>query len=161
MVLVAAATWWFFHENPEAEVRNAHQELSRLLSKTEGESAGAILLDAHILKGLFAEACEVTGDDTALVRSYTPDEMVSMILQVQGVFLHADLVFHELIIDFPTENNALVNFTAVLIGRSKIEGEEAVAETREVVSRLQKIDGKWLFSNFKLIKLSPTDEIAR
>jgi hypothetical protein len=32
-VFLAGAASWFLHEDPEAEIRNAHQELSRLLSK--------------------------------------------------------------------------------------------------------------------------------
>jgi len=67
LVLLLAVAWWFLHEDAEAEVREAHQELSRLLSKTEGE--------------------------------------------------------------------------------------EEAAETREVVSRLQKVEGKWLFSEFTLAKV--------
>ena len=38
-VLLAAAAWWFLHEDPEAEVRDAHQELTRLLSKVEDDAS--------------------------------------------------------------------------------------------------------------------------
>lgn len=152
-VLLLAAAWWFLHEDPEAEVRDAHQELTRLLSKTEGEATGAMLVDARVLQGMFADTCDVTGDAEMLAGSYTPEEMVSTIIQVQGMFLSIDLTFHELVIEFPATDDAIVNFTAVLVGRSKIEGEEAAAETREVVSRLQKIEGKWHFAEFRLAQV--------
>lgn len=153
-VLLLATAWWFLHEDREAEVREAHQELARLLSKTEGEAAGTMLVDARLLQGLFDESCEVTGDAEMLVDSYTREEMVSTIIQVQAMFDSVDLTFHELVIEFPTMDEALVNFTAVLVGRSTMtEGEEA-AETREVVSRLRNIEGEWLFSEFRLAKVS-------
>lgn len=92
-VLLLAAAWWFLHEDPEAEVRDAHQELTRLLSKSKNETAGTMLVDA------------------------------------------------------------LVKFTAVLVGRSTMTGGEEAAETREVVSRLRKVEGAWLFSEFRLAKV--------
>lgn len=152
--LLLVAAWWFFHENPEAEVQEAHDELSRLLSKTEGETATSMLVHARLIQGLFAENCDVTGDAEMLVGSYTREDMVSTIIQLQAMFTSIDLTFHELTIEFPAEDDALVNFTAVLIGRSTMtEGEEA-AETRGVVSRMRKVEGKWLFSEFKLVKLA-------
>lgn len=153
LALLLVVAWWFLREDAEAEVRAAHQELSRLLSKTEGEASGTTIVNARVLQGLFAETCRVTGDAEMLAGSYTPEEMVSTIIQVRGMFLSIDLTFHELVVEFPATENALVNFTAVLVGRSKTEGEEEAAETREVVSRLQKVKGKWLFSEFALAKV--------
>ena len=96
----------------------------------------------------------MTGDADMLVGSYTREEMVSTIIQVQAMFTSVDLTFHELVIEFPAEDDALVNFTAVLVGRStRTEGEEA-AETRGVVSRMRKIEGKLFFSEFQLVKMA-------
>ncbi len=153
-VLLLAAAWWFLHEDPEAEIREAHQVLAGLLSKTDGEATGTMLVDARLLQGLFDESCEVTGDAEMFVGSYTREEMVSTIIQVQAMFTSIDLTFHELVIEFPTTDEALVKSTAVLAGRSTMtEGEEA-AETRDVVSRLINIEGEWLFSEFQLLKVS-------
>ena len=62
IILLSAATWWFLHEDPEAEVRDAHQELSRLLSKTEGAASNTTILSAAVLMSMFAATCEVAGD---------------------------------------------------------------------------------------------------
>ena len=150
LILLSAAAWWFLHEDPEAEVRNAHQELTRLLSKTDGEASSTMIFNARVLQSMFADFCEVTGDAEMLGGSYTPEEMVSTIIRVQGIFLSIDLTFHELEIEFPAADDAIVNFTAVLVGRSKMEGEEEAAETREVISRMRKVEGKWLFAEFRL-----------
>ena len=150
LILLSAAAWWFLHEDPEAEVRNAHQELTRLLSKTEGEASSTMIFNARVLQSMFADTCEVTGDAEMLGGSYTPEEMVSTIIRVQGIFLSIDLTFHEFEIEFPAADDAIVNFTAVLVGRSKMEGEEEAAEAREVISRMRKVEGKWLFAEFRL-----------
>lgn len=150
LILLSAAAWWFLHEDPEAEVRNAHQELTRLLSKTDGEASSTMIFNARVLQSMFADTCEITGDAEMLGGSYTPEEMVSTIIRVQAIFLSIDLTFHELEIEFPAADDAIVNFTAVLVGRSKMEGEEEAAETREVISRMRKVEGKWLFAEFRL-----------
>ena len=158
VILLATAAWWFLHEDPEAEVRAAHMELTRLLSKKEGEATSAMLVNARMLQNMFADTCEVTGDAEMLVGSYTPEEMVSTIIQVQGMFLSIDLTFHELVVEFPAADDAIVNFTAVLVGRSILEGEEEASETREVVSRLRNVEGKWLFAEFALTKVIEKQE---
>jgi len=152
-ILLSVAAWWFLHEDPEAEVRDAHQELTRLLSKTEGEASSTMIFNARVLQNMFADTCEVTGDAEILAGSYTPEEMVSTIIRVQGMFLSIDLTFHELVIEFPAADDAIVNFTAVLVGRTKMEGEEEAAETREVISRMRKVEDKWLFAEFSLAKM--------
>ena len=50
LIVLSAATWWFLQEDPEAEVRDAHQELSRLLSKAEGAASNTMILNAVVLK---------------------------------------------------------------------------------------------------------------
>ena len=52
IILLSAATWWFLLEDPEAEVRDAHQELSRLLSKAEDAASNTTILNAAVLKSM-------------------------------------------------------------------------------------------------------------
>lgn len=153
-VLLAAAAWWFFHDDPDAEVRHAHQELARLLSKTEGESGSSVIINARVLQSMFADTCEVTGDAEMFAGSYTREEMVSTIVRVQALFLSIDLTFHDPVTDFPAADDAITNFTAVLVGRSTMEGEEEAAETRLVSSRMREVEGKWLFTEFRLAKIN-------
>jgi len=159
-VLLAAAAWWFLHEDPEAEVRDAHQELTRLLSKVEGDASSTMIINARLLQNLFADTCVVTGDAEMLAGSYTSEEMVSTIIRIQALFLSIDLTFHELVIEFPAADDAIANFTAVLVGQSVMEGEGEVeaAETREVISRMRKVEGKWRFAEFRLAKVLETDD---
>ncbi len=153
LILLSALAWWFLHEDPEAEIRDAHVELTRLLSKTEGEASSTTIFNARALQNMFADTCEVTGDAEMFAGSYTPEEMVSTLVRVQGLFLSIDLTFHDLVIEFPAVDDAIVNFTAVLVGRSRLEGEEEAGETREVISRMRKVENKWLFVEFRLAKV--------
>ena len=79
--------------------------------------------------------------------------MVGTIIQVRGMFLSIDLTFHELAVEFPAADDAIANLTAVLVGKSLMEGEVEAAETREVISRMRYVDGTWLFAEFKLAKV--------
>jgi len=59
LILLSAAAWWFLYEDPEAEVHSAHQELMRLLSKTQGKASSSMIVTARVLQSIFADSCEV------------------------------------------------------------------------------------------------------
>ncbi len=46
LILLSAAAWWILHEDPEAEIGDAHVELTRLMSKTEGEASSTTIFMA-------------------------------------------------------------------------------------------------------------------
>lgn len=150
LLLVSGAAWWFLQEDAEAEVRHAHEELVRLVSKAEGDSDTPSVFDVQALRGLFAETAEISGDADVLVGSYSTDAMVGRIVQVKGIFHSIDLTIHDLVIEFPSADDAIASFSAVLVGRSMIDGEEEVDEARSVTSRLRKVEGDWVFSEFLL-----------
>ena len=153
LLFVAGAAWWFLQEDPEAQVRNAHETLTQLVSKAEDETGAPSIFTVQALRGLFAESCEISGDADMLVGTYSSETMVARILQVQALFHSIDLTFNDLVIEFPSADDAIANFSAVLVGRSMIDGEEDVAETRAVTSRMQKVEGDWLFSEFRLTEV--------
>jgi hypothetical protein len=117
-----------------------------------------MILNARLLQGMFADTCEVTGDAEMLAGSYTSEEMVSTIIRVQAMFHSIELTFHELEVEFPAADDAIIHFTAVLIGQSQVTGEDKAGETREVVSRMRKVDGKWLFTEFRLVTVTGPDD---
>ena len=134
-------------------MRHAHEDLIRLVNKAEGEPDAPSIFDVQALRGLFAESCEISGDADMLVGRYSSETMVGRILQVQGLFHSIDLTFHDLVIEFPAADDAIASFSAVLVGRSMIEGEEDVAETRAVISRMRRVEGDWLFFEFRLTEI--------
>jgi hypothetical protein len=150
ILVVSGGAWWFLYEDDEARVRNSHEQLVRLVSKVEGDPDTPSVFDIQALRGLFAENCEVSGDADVFVGSYSSETMVARIVQVKGLFASIQLSFDELVIEFPSEDDAVANFSAVLIGRSMVDGVEDVRETRAVTSRMRRVEGDWLFSAFRL-----------
>lgn len=150
LALLAGGAWWFFDEDPEAEIREAHQEFARLLSKPEGEASAIMLLNSQILQRMFADSCVITGEAERFSGNYTPEEITGIIMQVRQIFTSVDLSFQDLVIEFPTEDEATTSFTARMISQGRTE---EMIEMREVVSRMRKIDGDWLFSAFNLAKV--------
>ena len=154
LLVASGAGWWFLHEDAEAQVRNAHEELVRLVSKAEGDSDAPSIFDIQALRGLFSESCEVSGDADVFVGNYSSETMVGRILQVQALFQSIDLSIQDLEVEFPAADAAIGTFSAVLVGRSMIDGEEDVAETRAVTSRMQRVEGDWRFSEFRLVEIN-------
>ena len=150
MGVLALAALQFFYEDPVAQVRDAHEELARLLSKPEGEVNAVALLNAQILQRMFADTCEITGQAERFAGSYTAEEITSIIMQVRQIFTSANLSFGDLEIEFPAEDQATTRFSARLIAQARTE--EAI-ELREVVSRMRRIDGDWLFTAFDLTRV--------
>lgn len=150
LLLVIGAAWWLLHSDPEAEVREAHEELRLLLQKADDASNTDAILNARVLRDLFADPVAVSGSADRLAGSYLPEEMVRTIVGVQGRFQTIDLTFSEVIIEFPARDDAIANFSAVLEGSSAIASEDDFIESRDVISRMREIDGRWRFSEFRL-----------
>ena len=155
VALIALVAWWVLRDDDEDRVRAAHAELARLLSKTEDASTGATLLNARALDDLFAPAAEVTGDAGPLAGTYSPDDVLRTIVQVQTQFRRIDLTFGELAIEFPEADRATVRFSAELVASRP---DMTISEARNVVSRMDNVDGQWLFSRFALEYVSPISE---
>ena len=118
------------------------------------ETSDATLLNAFALQAKFANTCTVRGAADMFVGSYTPEEMAGTILQVRGLFRSVDLAFHELNIDFPAADEATVSFTARVTVDYRTEGIADASEVREVVSRMEKVEGDWRFVGFSLARVS-------
>jgi hypothetical protein len=152
LVPLILAGWWILRDDPEAAIRSAHEELVRLIGKAEQDPELSIL-DIRSLQNLFAGSSVVTGDAETLQGTYSAEEMIRTIFSVQTLFHSIELTLTELEIEFPNADEAVIRFTADLTGRSTIEGEEEVSETRDVVSRMLELDGDWRFSAFHLTEI--------
>lgn len=150
LLLTSIPTWWLLRETPEAEVSIAHERLETLLTKTEDDSVAAATLNARSLQLLFAETCEVLGDAGVFAGTYTPEAIASTAFQVRALFEQIDLSFGELSVVFPAKDEAVVSFSATLVTSGPAAGAEAVSEIRDVVSRLHRSDGDWVFTSFHL-----------
>lgn len=149
MAVIAAASWWLLRDDDERLILAAHEDLIRLLRKSEDDEAIS-LLDVRALQALFASRCEVSGDDEGFSGNYSAEDMVRMILGVKAQFRSIDLSISEPVIMFSGDDEATAEFSAVLNGSQAYQGSENVIETRDIRSRLRYEDGNWRFAGFIL-----------
>ena len=148
LAIGSLALWWLIRDDAEAEVRRAHAELARLLSKAEDDTGSAALLNARALQGMFADRCEVTGDAGRLAASYSPEDIARTVVGVHGLYQRIDVSFGDLAIDLSVSDVAIASFSADLVATGA--GDRIpVVEARIVTSRMSRVDGVWLFTAFE------------
>lgn len=152
-LLLAAGAWWLLHDDPEARVREAHMTLADMLRKSADSDDGLSILQLRSLEALFAERVVISGDAGRYSTSYTPQEIVSLIVQIRAVFASIEIGFGELAIDLPASDSAVARFSAELDGEEGTTGE-LVFEARSVESHMRRVDGDWQFSEFVLSDLT-------
>ena len=152
LVVVAGASWWLLRDNSEAEVRGAHQELIRILNKSGEGDEDISVLSARSLQGLFANSSEVSGDVEGLAGTYSPEQLLGLVVRVRSVFEVIDVSITEPVISFPGPDDATAEFSAVLSGQGKLAGFEALSEARTVTTRMRRTDGDWQFYEFVLVE---------
>jgi hypothetical protein len=150
VALLLVAAWLILRSDPETLVRDAHAQLADLISKSGDESAGTTILNARALQNLFAARVEISGDADGLTGSHSPEDLAATIIRLRSVFQSIELTFGELAIAFVSDTQAVVEFSAALAASSQAQQVESVSEARQVTSRLQEVDGEWLFSDFQL-----------
>ncbi|HUF72970.1 MAG TPA: hypothetical protein VMR74_08740 [Gammaproteobacteria bacterium] len=149
LLITIIGVWWLLGEDPEARVREAHADLVQFLSKSEGDSDGSLsVLQLRALEALFAGTCDVSGDAEGLAGSYSPQELVGLIIRVRSAMTSVELQLGEITIEFPQEDVAVARFSASLDGLDS-NGERRV-QAREVESRMRDVDGAWQFVSFTL-----------
>lgn len=149
VLLAAAGLIWFFRDDPVAEVRAAHLELAGLIVKADGESAAAVALQSLALRDLFADPVAVSGDAQGMLDTYTPEDLANRIVRLRSVSQRVDLSLGELIIEFPSPDIAVTEFSAELTVESDYADGGQRNESRRVASHMRLIDGRWLFSEFQ------------
>lgn len=152
-LLIVAAAWWLLGNDSAAEVRAAHADLARVLSKSGEGDDGLSVLQLRSLESMFAEELVVAGDANGLSASYSPEEIVGLIVRVRSVFASVELELGELTVELPAPDRAVATFRAGLSGRES-DGE-LVREARSVVSRMRHVDGDWRFTEFVLSEAEP------
>jgi hypothetical protein len=150
LLVLFGLLWWMLRGDPETEVREAHRVLLEQIVKTDDETAPALLLKARALADLFAEPVELSGAAEGQGGSYSPEELANLIVRMRTAFDKIDLHFSELGIEFPSDESAIVRFSATLDGQTRIAGDQGRLEQRDVTTRLRLIGGNWLFTDIEL-----------
>ncbi len=155
LVIVAAggAGWYFWQRNtPQGIIRRKFADLAYAASKESGEKSSALIYKTQmVLPNLFAETCGLEVKEAILGGDYSREEISSKAAMAHKRFSSAALRFFDLEIEVSEQqpDRAKAYFTVNLDG-IRAQGGERVNETREMEATLRKIDGNWVFTNFKI-----------
>lgn len=154
IVLIGVAAVFYLLPSEEKKVRKQFDLLSRYVTKEPGEDLFSMANRIQNIGKLFAKNCEfkVEGDPLyAFSGNYTREEVAGYALRGRSHFSNLSLRFHDLKVEFPEKGMAKVGMTARLSG--KTAGGENVDEVREFLCSLQKIEKKWLFTQFEIVEV--------
>jgi hypothetical protein len=151
IVIVGIGALVFFFPSEEKRVKKQFALLAERISKDSGENAFVMAQKVKNIGALFAESCDLKEPVHSLSGSYTREEITSIALRGRAYFLNLSLKFYDLNISFPEKEEARVNLTAKLTG--KTTSGEYIDEIHELVSILKKIEKKWLFSQFEVVEV--------
>ena len=138
---------------PSEEKRVARQfeRFSAWASKDRDEKPLKTTEKIQGLRSLFADPCEVRTDVDSFGGWYSPEQIVSYAMRARGYFAEASLTFHDVSVEIPEGDRALVMLTARLKGISVVE--ERVNEVRELECELHKTANRWLFNRIVVVEV--------
>ncbi len=148
VALVMAVWYFFFNKTDKDRVLEALTEVAEAASKTPAETTSSMLLKTQTISGFFADKCELDIDDQMFTGEYTPEDISAKMVQMRQFFKDNKLSYYEAEVFFPSENEAVINFTGSLKGTLK--NDSKVNEVREIQAKLSKKSGSWRFYCFKI-----------
>lgn len=151
VLVLAVALITSFSESEEKRVKKRFALLAGWVSKEPGETAFTMAQKVRKIGGLFAERCTLQAPLDGVSGVYSPDEISRYAARARLPFSKLSIDFYDVDIDFPEERTA----RAVLTGRAtgRLKGGEGVDEVRELQCVLEKVENKWLFTDFEVVQV--------
>ncbi|HBC87013.1 MAG TPA: hypothetical protein DCZ94_08675 [Lentisphaeria bacterium] len=141
----------YLFPSEKAKIKKQFDYLSSLVSKEKGESAIVMGYRVTAIGGLFAEKCSFEFPQNEMEGEYSPEEITAHTTRGRAMFAKINLKFYD--INPEIQNDDAVVDTTVRFYGEAIHSNKAHEETREIQCKLKKIDGKWKFSNFKVVEV--------
>ena len=154
VILIGVLAVFYLLPSEEKKVRRQFDLLSQYVAKEPNEDLLSAANRAKNIGRLFVDPCgfKAEGDSFyTLTGKYSREELTGYAFRGRSYFSSLSLKFHDLKIEFPERETAEVRLTARLSGRSA--SGENVDEAREFLSVLQKIEKRWLFSQFEVVEV--------
>ena len=133
--------------NNTAVIKTQFRTLSRLMSGQKQESMLAMAANANRLKNLFTDPCTLSTPYQELAGSYEPSDVAAIAMQARSHFATFELSFSDVKVSFPDPATATANCTVTIRGG----GPDPFTDTQELACTLKKVEGKWLFSDCRII----------
>ena len=146
--ILAALIFW---QSEEAKIKKQFEFIAEKIEKRPGESPIVSVAKANQIKGVFAEKCRINAPAYSTPRDIPSDELPTIVLRIRAEYLEISLMFEDFDIEFPEQDIAQVNVTAIMEGKS--ESGEPVEELHELKCSLQKIDEVWRLKEIGIVEV--------
>lgn len=151
LALFAVFAVLYLFPSDRAKIRKQFETLSILVSKEKGESGIIMAYKVNALASLFADNCSFEFSQNYMAGEYSPEQITSHATKGRAQFSKISLTFYDIVPDIQ-KDVAVVETTVRFNGEIKNSARFA-EETREIQCRLNKIDGKWKFTSFKVVEV--------
>ena len=148
VLLAAAVSLWLFTYSERAHVGRVFADVERLAAKEQGEPVMECAGKAQALARHFRDGCEVIDTGHGLQASYSRDDIAGGLLAFRSAASRIVVEFRDL--DISVDGSE-----ASVEGLIDYSGTEATwprhePKAEKFIARLEKTDGKWLFSRIKV-----------
>jgi hypothetical protein len=146
-MLVALIFW----ENEEAKIKKQFEFIAEKIEKRPGESPIVSAAKANRIKDVFTEKCRINAPAYSAPRDILSDEWPALVLRMRSKYSEISLVFQDFDIEFPEQDIAQVNVTAMM--ECKLVSGEPVEDLHELKCSLQKIEEVWRFKKIEVVEV--------
>lgn len=150
LICMGAATAAFFlFPSDEKKIQSNLNALADYCSTTGNDKAIAALTKISLAGKLCSNPIKVEVQSFDINRDLSRKELTDHILMMKKMLPDTEFTFYDTTILFPEKNRAELTTTLRLSGQVK---DNRFTDAYELTIHTDKIDGKWLFSSFKVIE---------
>ena len=157
IILLAAATlagalWWLLHNGKTNEelIADSLDAMAAACSKRTNENAVGIAMKNSEISNLMAPTCSVSINEAMIDGTFQPLEFAGQVTRGRTLFSTISGSIDD--IDVKVASNggkATVEYSVKVCGTIKKSGK-SFDESRDLTSKMVKIDGKWKFASFEV-----------
>jgi len=150
IVIIAAITAAvILLESEEDKIKKRFKTFAGLIEKKPGETKLMMAQKARKIGALVTRPCMISVPEYSVSGSYTPQKISRKTAMGRTRFKHLTLEFFDLSVKVVDDINADANVTARVTGKRL--NNEPFEGTHELICRLKKIEGEWLFNQVEVV----------
>ena len=136
--MLAALIFW---QSEEAKIRKQFEFIAEKIEKRSGESPIMAAAKANQMREVFAERCRIDAPAYSAPRDILSDELPVIALRLRSEYSEITLMFQDFDIEFPEQDTAQVNVTAIMQGISA--SGKPIEDFHELKCDLEMIEEVW------------------
>lgn len=148
-LMAGTAVVWLWPSDVRA-IRAQLAVIEKAGSKEPGEQQLEGLVKARQLAELFHDPCRLTVETINHEGVYPRKQIQDRLAMVRASFTEAEVALHDIVIEMPAKDTAVVRGTIRLRGART---GEPMADVQELQAEMGKHDGQWLFTAVTIIEV--------